>query len=127
MNIEVSGTTALQLCISEWYNERAKQPHLPHKSTTIAEFLLLYQETRIPYNFGGICNILHFCMHIGANTLLHQVIPSVDDLVKNDKFGRNPLQLAVVCGHGSLGCIRALRNIFPDIQLDPHQAVVQLA
>lgn len=41
VNAELEGTTALQLCISEWYNERAKQPELPHESTTIAGIFAL--------------------------------------------------------------------------------------
>jgi hypothetical protein len=126
-NAELDGTTDLQLCISTWYHERAEQPDLPHESTTIAEFLLLYQETRIPYNFAGICNILHFCMHIGGNALLHQVIPSVGGLLEQDIFQRSPLQTAVLCGDISIGCIKALCTIFPDNQLDPYRTVMKTA
>jgi len=62
INAKLDGSTALQVCILDWYKERAKQPELPHVSTTIAEYLLLYHETQITYNFREVCNILHLCM-----------------------------------------------------------------
>lgn len=34
----------------------------------VTEFLLLYEETYVPYSFDGTCTILHLCMAIGATT-----------------------------------------------------------
>lgn len=66
-------------------------------------------------------------MDIGGNALLHQVIPSVGGLLEMDIFGRTPLQTAVLCGDISIGCVKALRNIFPDDQLDPYRTVMKTA
>ena len=122
INAKLDGSTALQVCILDWYKERAKQPELPHVSTTIAEYLLLYHETQITYNFG-VCNILHLCMHTGGSALLRQVLPSINSLLEEDIFRRNPLQTAVLCGDISLGCIKTLRDMFSGYNLDPYRTL----
>jgi hypothetical protein len=122
INAKLDGSTALQLCILDWYKERAEQPELPHVSTTIAEYLLLYHETQITYNFG-VCNILHLCMHTGGHALLRQVLPSINGLLEKDIFGRNPLQTAVLCGKISLECIKTLRDMYSEYSLDPYRTL----
>jgi hypothetical protein len=123
INARLDGSTALQVCVLDWYKERAQQPELPHVSTTIAEYLLLYHETQITYNFGGVCNILHLCMHTGGSALLRQVLPSINGLLEKDTFGRNPLQTAALCGDISLGCIKTLRGMFSEYSLDPYRTL----
>ena len=60
--------TALEVCVLKWMKEIAEEPLFMSTRNHVTEFLLLYEETYIPFSFDGTCTILHLCMAIGATT-----------------------------------------------------------
>lgn len=118
INCRRSGTTPLEFCIFKWGKERSYAPDLPSEETTIAEFLMLYKETHIPYQFRGEVSILHVCMHIGATAKFMRPIFEVEDITKAlkqcDKRGRPVLHSAVLSEAAGLYGLQQIRRIFGD-------------
>jgi len=118
INCRRNNVTALQYCISSWVTDRGAAPDLPSSDTTIAEFLMLYKETQIPYYFQPGVSILHICMHVGATAKFmrpfFEVEGTMNALKQHDKFGRPVLHCAVLSSTAGLYCLRQLRQLFGD-------------
>lgn len=110
--------TALQHCIYEWLADKGGTPDLPSPHTTIAEFLMLYKETQIPYYFHSGVSILHICMHVGATAKFmrpfFEVEGTTNALKQHDKYGRSVLHSAVLSSTAGLYCLQQLRQLFGD-------------
>ena len=124
INIRRDGKTALELCVESWAVSKAETPSKPSEDTTVAEFLMLYKETHIPYSFGRRLTILHLCMHIGANAEFMRpffdVEAKTDALGSLDIFGRSVLHTAVLCSSTGLYAILQLKRLFGDVVVQPN-------
>lgn len=118
INCRRNGRTALEFCIYKWLDSKAAYPDSPSEDTTIAEFLMLYKETHIPYNFRGEVSILHVCMHIGATAKfmrpIFEVEGTMNAIKQRDKYGRPVLHCAVLSSTAGLFALQQLRQLFGD-------------
>ena len=100
INFRQSGKSALDYCVDQWMNSATpKFENWP--PTTVAEFLLLYEETLVPYRFESGCTILHLFMHVGASAGSMQPFLSIGNayvsLGEQDRHGCTPLHHAARC------------------------------
>lgn len=114
INCRRSGKTALEFCMWEW--GRTQSYSLPSEETTVAEFLMLYKETQIPYHFRGKVSILHLCMHLGATAKFMRPIFEVEGVTEAlkqcDTLGVPVLHSAVLSSSTGLFGLQQIRLLF---------------
>ena len=112
--------TALEACVQRWMKQRE---FLGGAETHIAEFLLLYKETYIPFSFDGSCTILHLCMVIGATANFMRPFcdsnQNGEELQLCDALGKSVTDVANRCSLvGRVTLMRFRRNYSKASHLD---------